>query len=175
MNARPSAGRRDDVLGLGAVIVGSLPATLFTQDAPDRYLVEAVFSRRPQREEIEAILGNETRTCLSDNGYRTVEVSVSDRRLGIANTSLEELRDGLAAVLAERLSAISTEVWRRREIATARFQEAPEREQKRAAAVAALADSVTFARRATDREETQAAEDTAFLAMWGDQWEAVRS
>jgi hypothetical protein len=175
MNARPSAGRKDDVLGLGTIIVGSLPATLFTDDAPDRYLVEAAFNRKPQREEIEAILGNETRTCLSDNGYRTVEVSVSDRRLGIANTCLEELRDGLGAVLAERLAVISTEVGRRREIATARFQEASERERERAAAVAALADSVTFARRSTRRTKPHAAEDLALLAMWGDQGEAVRS
>ncbi|MEV4687984.1 hypothetical protein [Microbacterium sp. LWH3-1.2] len=131
-------------LGLGSVLVGSLPAALMTEDAPDRYMVEAVFSRRPEREEVTAILGNETRDCLTESGYPTVEVTVSDRRLEIANTNLEELRDGLASVLADRLAEISAVVRATREAAAFRFAEAAASENERATAVTALAASVSF-------------------------------
>ncbi|TQM27989.1 hypothetical protein FB391_2030 [Microbacterium kyungheense] len=131
-------------LGLGSVLVGSLPAALMTGDAPDRYTVEAVFSRRPEREEVTAILGDETRDCLTKSGYPTVEVTVSDRRLEIANTNLEELRDGLASVLADRLAEISAVVRTARETAAARFADATASEHERATAVTALAASVAF-------------------------------
>ena len=131
-------------LGLGSVLVGSLPAALMTDDAPDRYTVEAVFTRRPERDEIEQILGSETRVRLASAGYPTVEVTISDRRLEIANTNLEELRDGLGSVLAARLAEISAGVRARQDAAAVRFQDAAVVEQARAASVAALAGSVTF-------------------------------
>jgi hypothetical protein len=131
-------------LGLGSVLVGSLPAALMTEDAPDRYTVEAVFSRRPEREEVTAILGDETRDSLTKSGYPTVEVTVSDRRLEIANTNLEELRDGLASVLADRLAEISAVVRTTREAAATRFADAAASENERTTAVTALAASVTF-------------------------------
>ncbi|MCW3492105.1 hypothetical protein [Microbacterium sp. SSM24] len=132
-------------LGLGSVLVGSLPATLLTDGAPDRYTVEAVFTRRPDPDEIKDILGSDTRQFLTRAGYSTVEVTISDRRLEIANTNLEELRDGLAGLLSERLAAISADVHARRQAAAAQFEIAAEHEQERAAAVAALAESVVFA------------------------------
>ena len=138
-------------LGLGSVLVGSLPAALMTEDAPDRYTVEAVFSRRPEREEVTAILGDGTRDYLTKSGYPTVEVTVSDRRLEIANTNLEELRDGLASVLADRLAEISAVVRTTRETAAARFADAAASEHERAAAVTALAASVAFRTSGTTR------------------------
>lgn len=139
-----TSGADAATLGLGSVLVGSLPAALMTEDAPDRYMVEAVFSRRPEREEVAAILGAETRDCLTNSGYPTVEVTVSDRRLEIANTNLEELRDGLASVLADRLAEISADVRTTRETAAARFADAAVSEHERATAVTALAASVAF-------------------------------
>lgn len=134
------------LLGLGSVLVGSLPATLLTDDAPERYTVEAVFTRRPDPDEIKEILGGDTRQFFGRAGYATVEVTVADRRLEIANTNLEELRDGLAGAISERLADISSGVRSRREAAAAQFQEAAEHEQERASAVAFLADSVVFER-----------------------------
>lgn len=131
-------------LGLGSVLVGSLPSALMTADAPARYTVEAVFTRRPQREEIVEILGDETRETLVREGYPTVELTVSDRRLEIANTTLEELRDGLGSVLAERLAAISDHAHERRDAAARRDEKTAESERERAAAVVALAASVSF-------------------------------
>ncbi|TPW71611.1 hypothetical protein [Schumannella sp. 10F1B-5-1] len=133
-------------LGLRSVLVGALPVSLLTVDAPERYTVEAVFSRRPEREEIDGILAASTRRHLGDEGYPTIELSVSDRRLEISNTNLEELRDGLGTVLAQRLAAISAEVVAARLVAAARAQESSRVEHRRAAAVIALAESISFVR-----------------------------
>lgn len=136
-----------DLLGLNSVLVGSLPATLMTPDAPDRYTVEAVFTRKADRAEIAAIQGHETRARLSAHGFPTVELRVTDRRLEMANTNLEELRDGLATVIADLLAQISIALIAEREIAAHRLHDASDREQARAAAVACLAESVVFERR----------------------------
>ncbi|GAB3598553.1 hypothetical protein [Microbacterium tumbae] len=145
-----TSGADTAALGLGSVLVGSLPAALMTDEAPDRYTVEAVFTRRPERDEITEILGSETRERLAKAGYSTVEVTISDRRLEIANTNLEELRDGLGGVLADRLAEISAGVRTRQDAAAVRFREAAAGEQDRAASVAVLAESVTF-RTSADR------------------------
>jgi hypothetical protein len=145
MNTQTKASGSDvALLGLGSVLVGSLPATLLTDAAPDRYTVEAVFTRRAAPDELAQLLGGDTRQFLANAGYPTVELTMSDRRLKIANTNLEELRDGLAGMLSERLAAISSDVHARREASAARFQEAADHEHERAAAVAALAESVVF-------------------------------
>lgn len=133
-------------LGLGSVLAGSLPSALMTADAPVRYTVEAVFTRRPQREEVVELLGDETREVLIRSGYPAVELTVSDRRLEIANTTLEELRDGLGTVLADRLAAISDRAHERRDAAALRDEKTAEGERERAAAVVALAASVSFER-----------------------------
>jgi hypothetical protein len=139
-----TSGASAATLGLGSVLVASLPAALMTDDAPDRYTVEAVFTRRPERDEVTEVLGSGTREYLGRAGYPTVELTVTDRRLEIANTNLEELRDGLAARLADRLAEISTEARAKQDAAAVRFQDAAASEHVRAAAVAALAHSVTF-------------------------------
>lgn len=136
--------KNDSPLGLGTVLVGSLPAKLMTDEAPDRYTVEAVFNRQADRDEVAAIHDGATRDYLSTKGYPTVELHVSDRRLEIHNTNLEELRDGLAQVIAEHLSEMTATIRAEREVASAKFNDESEREQARAAAVAALAESVSF-------------------------------
>src|SRR5690606_41758750 len=93
------------------------------------------------RAEVAATQGNDTRTYLSAHGFPTVELHVSDRRLEIANTNLEELRDGLAAVIVERLAEISLALVAEQEIAAHRFEDAADRELQRAASVEALAGS----------------------------------
>lgn len=167
---RRTTGRDVSLLGLESVLVGSLPATLLTDQAPDRYTVEALLSRRPERDEVAQILGSGARTILARAGYSTVEVTVSDRRLEIAKTNLEELRDGLADILAARLAEISDHVERPEKDAATPFAVA---EQERAAAVAALAESVTFGKRQSlspgqimpDHRETVAA-DQAQIEDW---------
>jgi len=166
-------------LGLTSVLAGSLPAALMTDEAPDRYTVEAVFSRRPERDEIVEILGSETRDRLAKAGYSTVELTISDRRLEIANTNLEELRDGLGGVLADRLAEISEGVLAKQDEAAVRFRDAAAGEQDRAASVAALAESVTF-RTSADRvpgsgsgpgsdQRSVASDDRARIDDWTDE------
>lgn len=145
MNAKVKIeGQSSELLGLTVVLAGSLPGTLMTEDAPDRYTVEAVFSRKVDREEAAAIHGELMRAFLSSRGYPSVELRVADRRLEIANTNLEELCDGLAAALAERVASISAAILARREMAARRFQDASQREQVRVASVQELADAVSF-------------------------------
>lgn len=153
------AGQMPGLLGLSSVLVGSLPATLLTDAAPDRYTVEAVFTRKIDHDEVVAIEGGATRDDLSANGFSTVELHVSDRRLQIANTNLEELRDGLAAVIATRLAEIDLALQEEREITANRIQDASDREQTRAAAVVALARSVAFAVRAASDEAAPSMRD----------------
>lgn len=153
-------------LGLGSVLVGSLPADLMTDHAPDRYTVEAVFTRRPEREEVTEILGSQTQEFLAKAGYPRVRLTVSDRRLEVANTSLEELRDGLASVLADRLAGISAGIHARQDAAAARFHDAAEIERTRAAAVAALAESVAFSLPAGGSD---ASADRAQVDDWADE------
>ena len=142
-NTRAS-GAHSATLGLASVLVASLPAALMTEAAPDRYTVEAVFTRRPEKEEVAEIVGTRTRDVLVSAGYPTVALAVADRRLVIADTNLEELRDGLAAVIADRLAAISTQIHARQDAAAILFEEAAMREHTRAAAVTALAESIAF-------------------------------
>ncbi|HVX08093.1 hypothetical protein [Humibacter sp.] len=145
MNTTTTADDGDvGVLGLRTVLVGSLPPALLTAAAPDRYTVEAVFTRRPQQDEVAEILGNDTRSFLSEHGHPTVELTVSDRRLGIANTNLQELRDGLASLIAVRLADISAQVKTKHVIAAAQSKIASELELDRAAEVVRLAESVDF-------------------------------
>lgn len=165
------AGEFPDLLGLGSVLVSSLPATLMTHDEPDRYTVEAVFTRKADREEIFAIQSAETRARLTAHGYSTVELHVSDRRLEIGNTNLAELRDGLAEVIADTLAAISSKVSAARTVAAHRYEEASERDHARAASVAMLAASISF-----DRGPRPAPiDDASRISDWVDEGGAVRA
>ncbi len=168
-----TSGADTATLGLGSVLVGSLPAALMTDQAPERYTVEAVFTRRPERDEITEILGSATRDRLARAGYSAVELTISDRRLEIANTNLEELRDGLGGVLADRLAEISAGVRAKQDAAAVRSKEAAADAQDRAASVAALAESVTF-RTSGDRgrgpdQQSAAADDRARINDWTDE------
>lgn len=177
MDTQPRASSADTgLLGLESVLIGSLPPTLMTDDAPDRYTVEAIFTRQPERDEVTQIIGKDTQERLAQAGYPAVKVAVSDRRMEIANTNLEELREGLATILADRLTEISANVQEQHEAAAIRFQDAAESEDQRAAAVAALADAVRFEPSRKDAEHTsvpepvsQAATDRAQIDNWIDE------
>lgn len=133
----------DGHLGLSRVLATTLPDALGTPEAPDRYSVTAMLTRRPSHFEIAAIHSCETSDRLDRAGYPTVELSVSDRRLQIANTSLEELRDGLSTVLADLIRDISLDG--RENAAVAEIQEDRSQEElDRVSAVLEIAESVHF-------------------------------
>ncbi|MDQ1125859.1 hypothetical protein QE428_000892 [Microbacterium sp. SORGH_AS 505] len=163
MNAQvKSAGSSPALLGLRSILVTTLPSELMTANAPDRYTVEAVFTRRVEPDEIAAIEGNETRAQLSAHGYSTAELRVSDRRLEIHNTNLEELRDGLASVIAQRLGDIDTHLAIQRNADAHRFQDASHQEKARAAAVAVLAESIAF----TPPDAGDLSDESARVSDW---------
>ncbi|QJU54312.1 hypothetical protein SCB71_14295 [Herbiconiux sp. KACC 21604] len=131
-------------LGLATVLTNDLPASLLTPEAPERYTVSAVFTRKPMKEEITGILSADTRDHLTAAGYTTVELKVSDRRLQIENTNLEELADGLATILADRLQTISADAAAERDRMSAALSAATQQETDRAALVALAAATIRF-------------------------------
>ncbi len=133
-------------LGLTSVLPGSLPLSLGTLTAPDSYQVDAVFNRRPQPEEVSAIHSLESLKALSASGYPAVALHVSDRRLEIKNTSLDQLEDGLATFLADHLAAITASIQKERLAQQSRLASAAEAEGSRAGAIAAKAARITFTR-----------------------------
>ncbi|MEV8023775.1 hypothetical protein [Microbacterium sp. NPDC080220] len=149
MSTHTQSGRGTaDVLGLRSVLVGSLPAGLMTPAAPERYTVEAVFDRRPEKAELDEIVGDDTARLLAGAGYGSVTLTVADRRLEIHGTTLEQLHDGLAAFLADRLADISTDLRARQAEVETQTMDLAARENDRAAAVATLAATVSFERSA---------------------------
>lgn len=161
---------RSSPLGLKSVLVGSLPVTLLTDEEPERYTVEAVFSRRPEQVEVDAILGDGAHRFLRERGYEEVGLEVSDRRLRILNTSIEQLRDGLATVLAEYLALAGAAARTERQATEALNLLVAEREHERSAAVAALAESVDFSLPAGFSSSSPSAQgnDVVSLAQWAD-------
>lgn len=142
-------------LEVGAVLADTLPPTLLTPEAPERYTVSAVFTRRPGRAEIDAIHDTHTRDALTAAGYPTAELRVSDRRLEIGNTNLQELTDGLAAAIAERLHVISRDTAAAHKRFEAELMKQSQRETDRAALVALAAAAVTFTRADTAESEAR--------------------
>ncbi|WP_130453072.1 hypothetical protein [Leucobacter luti] len=168
----------DTSLGLSTVLVGSLPDTLQSEQAPELYTVEAIFTRRPEQEEVDAIVSAGSRVYLAGRGYPDVRLTVADRRLQIENSSLELLRDGLAEVIADLLLEISNLVQQHQREATAIFQDLFERETAREAAVVELAESVVFAPKA-DLPVRQAGDATSEgeagqVSEWLDEGGALR-
>lgn len=131
-------------LGLSSVLTGSLPPTLGTPAAPERYQVDAVFTRRPLPAELDALASSAPHDALLAAGYPDVTLRVSDRRLEIGNSNLEELEGGLSTVLADLLAGISRRV---RQVQSAAFDKAAaaaDIEHKRTADVLQRAGSITF-------------------------------
>ncbi|WP_162940339.1 hypothetical protein [Gryllotalpicola protaetiae] len=132
-------------LGLSHILTSLLPATVHTDGGPERYMINAVFTRRPSGGEILALNGPEARAWLDRAGYPQVTTRVSDRRLEIANTSLEELQAGLGSVLGRLLAEISASDAARLETLARNLDGAEQYEAKRWEEVRARAGAIQFA------------------------------
>lgn len=137
-------GSPPELLGLSSVLVTSLPPTLLTKDEPERYQVEAVFTRRPTQDEIAAIQHPDSRQVLAEAGYNDIQLSVADRRLKINDTSLQELRDGLGTVIADLLATISAREQAEANARIAWAAHVAEEAHDRAVAVEDFASQVNF-------------------------------
>ncbi|MDT0167144.1 hypothetical protein Q9R32_16450 [Actinotalea sp. AC32] len=131
-------------LRLTSVLASGLPAEVGTPDEPRRYTVPAVFSRQVGPREKAYLEDPSTARRLAADGHPGVELRVSDRRLLIGNTTLAELRDGLATRIAGLLREMGDAM---AEEQTRLDDERSERlvhEQERAAAVTAMAADIRF-------------------------------
>ena len=92
------------------ILVDQLPSSLGTIEAPERYTVTAVFTRRPLPQEIALLQAPAVAQQLIDAGYSRVTLSTTDRRLMIGNTNLHELKVGLARLIGRILEDIGNRV-----------------------------------------------------------------
>jgi len=141
---------QNDDLHLLSVLESGLPVQLGTVDEPATYTVPVVFSRQVTPGERARIEDPETARRLTvDTGARqkgsALRLVVSDRRLLVENTTLDQLRDGLAAALGTMLQEMGhdlrSESSDRAAVAQARAVE----EERRAAGVHAAVAEIHFA------------------------------
>lgn len=160
----PSAGS-GTALGLSHILTTLLPATVHTPGGPARYTVNAVFTRRPSAGEIQGLEGKEAREWLDRAGFTEVTTRVSDRRLEIGNTSLEELQGGLAAVLAGLLVRLSAADLERTNAAAMDLAAVDQDEVKRWEMVRARAAAIRFPADAAPGGTVPAAEALAITGV----------
>jgi hypothetical protein len=88
---------------------------LYAADPPVRYTVSVAFSRRVLPAEARLIQGPETHERLKEQGYGHISLVINEARLDIVNTSLEEIKAGLASVVGSLIREISEQTRRERE------------------------------------------------------------
>jgi hypothetical protein len=120
-------------LALTSVIASGLPVDLGEFVSEPFYDVPAVFNRRPDAVEMDALRGATGHDRLTRAGYSEVTMDVRDRRLIIGHTNLGQLERGLATVIATIVDTVSRDALRekdrQREIARTDFDEREARAQ----------------------------------------------
>jgi hypothetical protein len=129
---------------LDHVLPSELPDSLGTVDAPDHYVVTAIFSRRPDPVELELLGAPAVQEQLTAAGYPHVTLTAADRRLLIGGTNLHELESGLAHTIGVILATIGERVAERRVVREEEREELREHEAARAATVVAAAARISF-------------------------------
>lgn len=128
---------------LDHVLESALPDLLGTVDAPERYIVTAIFSRRPDPAELALLSAPAVHEQLAAAGYPDVTLTAADRRLHISDTNLHELEVGLARTLGAILARIGEQVASRHAAVEDRVELA-QREAGRTASVVMAARRISF-------------------------------
>jgi hypothetical protein len=133
-------------LRLVSVLASGLPTDLGTPTEPALYTVPAVFSRQVTPQERARIEDPATARLLEeDTGAGPgLELAVSDRRLLIVNTTLGQLKDGLAAAIGEMLTRLGQDLLTEQDRRTAAAKVAQTGEIERLEAVAQAAAEIRF-------------------------------
>ena len=136
-------------LHLLSVLATGLPLQLGTPDEPAAYTVPAVFSRQVSQSERARIEDPATaRGLCAQIGAPTdgpaLRLVVADRRLLIENTTLAQLRDGLAAALAAMLRDLAGDLRTRASERAVAAEALAVDERQRAAATHAAVESIRF-------------------------------
>lgn len=126
------------------ILTAELPLTLGTIDAPSRYDVAAIFTRRPDPLELELLRAEIVHHELAEAGYPDVALTVADRRLVIGDTNLHELETGLAMAIGRILARIGSDVAAQRAVTAGERADRMQQESARAASVLAAAGRVSF-------------------------------
>jgi hypothetical protein len=134
----------DEELALGGVLTHALPASLGTEGAPSRYTVLAAFNRQPLPREIAMIESAIGRMELADAGYEHVTLTVSGRRMEIADTNLDELKSGLSGLVANMVHDASIAVAAHEATRVADLTVANDRERRRSDLISDSASGVVF-------------------------------
>ncbi|GCE77664.1 hypothetical protein [Cellulomonas biazotea] len=138
-----------DDLHLLSILESGLPGQIGTPDEPATYTVPAVFSRQVTRDERARIEDPETARRLAEqSGAPTtgpaLRLVVSDRRLLIENTSLDRLRDGLAAALAAMLRDLGGDLRAARDERAVAAEAREVEERRRSDATHAAVSTIRF-------------------------------
>lgn len=146
MNGQPTStvSASTEPLRLTSVLVQGLPVELGTSHAPARYTVPAVFSRQVGVAERARLESAGTARRLSEHAGAPIELVVADRRLLIKDTTLDELRDGLAAQIAAVLRDLAADLTRERDAASAASEILVHEEYDRTERVRRQAADVVF-------------------------------
>lgn len=143
-----TVSRTDDprALRLLSVLASALPLELGTPAEPARYTVPAVFSRQVSVAERAWIEDPATARLLEERtgAGPGLALAVSDRRLLIMNTTLAELKGGLAAAIGEMLTRLGQELLTEMDRRTAAAEILVSDEQDRVDAVTRAAAEITF-------------------------------
>lgn len=131
-------------LTISHILTSALPTELGTESSPERYTVQCVLSRRVESAELTMLQGPEVSDRLLADGYGSPSLTVSDRRLLVHETNLDELGSGLAASLAAALRYVTATVVAVRERKAESMAELQSREKARAEGVRATASAIDF-------------------------------
>jgi hypothetical protein len=147
--ARPDPAETSHDLHLVSVLESGLPPELGTPNQPATYTVPLVFSRQvspDERARIEApaALRHLTAQTAAVRPGSDLRLVVSDRRLLVEGTTLEELRDGLAGALTSMLHEIGQELRSATADREAAVEQLAAQEARRAAGVHAQVASIRF-------------------------------
>ena len=139
----------DGDLRLLSVLESALPIELGTADEPAHYTVPLVVSRQVTHEERAFLEDPETARRLAAQAGLSADgpglgLVVSDRRLLVENTTLHELRDGLAHALTELLHDLGRSQRAKAEARAGAADALASQEWHRHTAVHAIVESIRF-------------------------------
>lgn len=142
--AESAPGLPEQAIALNGVVASALPWNLRTAGEPSKYTVVVALSRRAEPYEIELVQDPSTVRRLHDAGYEDVRLAIAGRRLLVENTSLEQLRAGLAPELARIFRDISIAAQAQKGQRQSEFEAQVLLERDRREAVEALAEEIRF-------------------------------
>ena len=133
-------------LRLLSVLASGLPLELGTPKEPARYTVPAVFSRQVTPAERAVIEDPATADAVATAAgiEPGLAFAVSDRRLLIMNTTLAELKGGLATAIGEMLTRLGQELLTEMDRRTAAAETLLSSERDRLEAVSQVATEIQF-------------------------------